>query len=169
MNQDAKALISKEVMRMEEDALHSFKGHYNAADGQNRLHLWLGLPAAIIAAIAGGTALGQETVAASVLAFISAILVGAMTFLKPSEKAEQHKASASRYHSLRNNLRRFREIELPTNDEVNVLKEKLTQYADTLNELNEISPQIPRSAYEKAKKDIDTGRAAYHADKEVKR
>lgn len=164
MNTDVKVLLIKEVFRMEEDALHSMKGHYNAADTQNKLHLILGLPAAIIAAIAGGSALGDYTVAASILAFITAALAGAMTFMKPSEKAEQHKSSASRYHSLRNRLRKFREIEVSTNDDFSALKEALLQFGETHNELNEISPPIPRKAYELAKKDIDAGRATYQVD-----
>ena len=98
---------------------------------------------------------------------LPALLTGAMTFLKPSEKAEQHKASANRYHSLRNNLRRFRDIEVPTNEDFNALKRVLDEFAETLNELNEICPAIPRSAYEMAKKDIDAGRATYRVDEQA--
>lgn len=164
MNSDPKRLLTKESLRIEEDALHSMKSHYNAAVSLNQLHLWLGLPTAIIAAIAGGASLGGEETFAAALAFLTAVLAGAMTFLKPSKKAEQHKSSASRYHSLRNNLRRFRDIEVSTNEDFNLLKNNLDNFAEQLNELNEVCPAIPRAAYEKAKRDIDKGRAKYQAD-----
>jgi len=165
MNMKTKELLIKETERIEEDALYSMKGHYNAAVTQNSLNLRLGLPAAIIAGIAGGTALAQCPELAGVLAFITAGLTGAMTFLKPSEKSEQHKSSAARYHSLRNTIRRFREIEIASSEDIDALKEKLYQYGETHDELNELSPSIPRKAYELAKKDIDAGRAKYQADK----
>jgi len=164
MNREPKALLKIESLRIEEDALHSMKGHYNAAESQNKLHLTLGLPAAICAAIAGGTALGEHEALTSSLAFLTAILAGAMTFLKPSEKAAQHKSAASRYHSLRNNLRRFYEIDIATNDNFELLKDKLDKFAETLNELNEVCPPIPRPAYEKTKKDINSGHANYHVN-----
>lgn len=164
MNADPKELLTNESLRIEEDAEHSMKGHYNAADFQNKMHLILGLPAAVFAAVAGGTALGDQAALTSSLAFMTAMLAGAITFLKPSEKAEQHKSSASRYHSLRNNVRRFREIEVPTNQDFGSLKTKLDEFAESLNELNEICPQIPHACSLKAKKDIDAGRANYRVD-----
>ena len=161
-----KDIIVKEVMRIEEDAQHSMKGHYNDADVQSGLNKKFGLPASIILTISGGTALGEQLEIAAVLAFITAILVGAMTFLKPSEKSEQHKSSAARYHSLRNMVRLFRELEVSTNDNVDALKAEIYKYALQLNELNEVCPQISRASYEKAKNDIDEGRAAYRIDEE---
>jgi len=167
MTVNFKQLLIDEAARIGEDALHSMKGHYNDADVQNKLNLKLGLPAAIISTVSGGTALSEQVGMAAMLAFVTAVLVGAMVFLKPSEKSEQHKSSASRYHSLRNNVRTFREITIFTNDDISELKSELHKYSEQLNELNEICPQISRVSYEKAKKDIDEGRAKYRVD-EVK-
>lgn len=152
MIDDFKQLLVDEAGRIDEDSLHSMKGHYNDAVVHNHLNLKLGLPAAIISTVSGGTALGENVEIAAILAFTSAVLVGAMMFLKPSEKSEQHKSSAARYHSLRNVVRIFRNIEVLSSDDIEYLKIELSKYSEQLNELNEICPQISRASYEKAKK-----------------
>ena len=47
--------LSAEAHRIEEDTEHSAKGHFNAAERWGRFHLAIGLPAAVLAAIAGGS------------------------------------------------------------------------------------------------------------------
>lgn len=160
-------LISKlaaEAQRIEEDTEHSFKGHYNAAARWARYHLWIGLPSALLAAISGAAAFKDQPELAGALALLSTALTTVLTFLKPSERAEMHKAVAGQYQALRNQARIFREIGLTDGLSADQAKARLFELAKTRDELNQSSPGIARRDYELAKKDIDGGRARYRVD-----
>lgn len=159
--------LATEAQRIEEDAEHSAKGHYNAAARWARYHLCLGLPSAVIAAFGGAAVLNDLPEAAVGLALLSSALTTVLTFLKPSERSEMHKTAAVQYHSLRNRMRLLREIEFADGIEVRTAKERLLALATERDELNQSSPAIPRCDYEIAKQDIDSGRARYRVD-EVK-
>ncbi|MGB0833915.1 MAG: SLATT domain-containing protein [Psychrobium sp.] len=168
MDADLTSKIISECKRVEEDTEHSFKSHYNAAEFWSNINLFLGLPAALLGAIAGGTSAAdgaQATVTAA--AFLATAFVTCLTFLKPGVKADAHKNAGDLYQTLRNKTRLFREIELDDSIPDIDAKKKLIALVDRRDELNSIMPTIPRKAYEKAKKDIDAGRAKYAVDKEV--
>jgi len=156
--------LADEASRVEEDTEHSFKGHYNAASRWGRYHLWIGLPAALSAATAGAAAFRDQPECAGALALLSTALTTVLTFLKPSERAEMHKAVAGQYQSLRNQARIFREIGLLDGMAPEEAKTRLFALAAARDELNQRAPAIARSGYELAKQDIDGGRARYRAD-----
>lgn len=156
--------LADEARRVEEDTEHSFKGHYNAAVRWGRYHLWIGLPAALVAAIAGAAAFKGEPQWAGALALVSTALTTVLTFLKPSERAEMHKAVAGQYQALRNKARIFREIGLLDGAVPEKAKTRLFELTDARDELNERAPAIARRDYELAKQDIDSGRARYRVD-----
>ncbi len=153
-----------ESLRIEEDTEHSAKGHYNAGDRWGRYHLYLGLPSALIAAIASAAAFKDCPELAGSLALLSTALTTVLTFLKPSERAEMHKSAAGQYHTLRNQTRLFREIDLAEGMDEGVAKKRLLELARIRDELNAASPGIPRRDYEKAKQDIDAGGSRYQVD-----
>lgn len=163
MNELIQKLVA-ECHRIEEDAEHSSKGHYNAGDRWARYHLSLGLPAAIVAAIAGAAAFKDCPELAGSLALISTALTTVLTFLKPSERAEMHKSVGSQYHALRNQTRIFREIELADGLAADAARKRLLELARIRDELNAASPGIPRRDYEKAVGDICAGRSRYQVD-----
>lgn len=164
---DSLTKLVTEAQRVEEDAEHSAKGHYNAAARWARYHLWLGLPSAVIAALGGAAALNDLPEVAVGLALLSSALTTVLTFLKPSERSEMHKTAAGHYHALRNRMRLFREIELADGIEPSTAKGRLLALATERDELNLSSPMPARCDYELAKQDIDSGRARYRVD-EVK-
>ena len=164
---DLKTKLIAEACRIEEDTEHSAKGHYNAASRWGHCHLWIGLPSAVIAAIAGGTAFNDMAELAGTLAIISTALTTVLTFLKPSEHAENHKAVAGQYLTVRNQARIFREIEIEGKDEISEHKKRLLELVNTRDELNHSSPSPSRKDYEQAKKDIDDGLSQYQVDKEA--
>lgn len=156
--------LETEAQRIEEDAEHSTKGHYNASARWARYHLWLGLPSAVIAAMGGAAALNDLPEAAVGLALLSSALTTVLTFLKPSERSEMHKTAAGQYHALRNRVRLLREIEFADDIEASTAKQRLFALATERDDLNQSSPAIDRCDYELAKKDIDSGRARYRVD-----
>lgn len=159
--------LSAEAHRIEEDSEHSAKGHFNAAERWGRYHLAIGLPAAILAAIAGGTAFADLPEVAGSLAILSTAMTTVLTFLKPSEHAENHKAVAGQYLALRNQTRLFRELDLEATSDPDLVKKRLVELASTRDDLNQASPGISRKDYEKAKADIDKGHSQYRVDKEA--
>lgn len=156
--------LATEAQRIEEDAEHSAKSHYNSAARWARYHLWLGLPSAVIAALGGAAALNDLPEVAVGLALLSSALTTVLTFLKPSERSEIHKTAAGQYHALRNHMRLFREIELADGIEASAAKERLLALAAARDELNQSSPMPSRCDYQLAKQDIDSGRARYRVD-----
>ena len=158
--------IAKETKRIEEDALHSMKGHFNAGSRWSVIHLWIGLPAAILAAWAGIDAFGDRPVMTAILALLSASLVATMTFLGPQQRASEHKNAGREYNVLKNRARKLREIDMLGLGEDD-LRQAIDELVDIRDSLNSMSPDIPSWAYEKAKKDIDAGHAEYRTDKVV--
>lgn len=164
---DILAKLATEAHRIEEDTEHSAKGHFNAAERWGRYHLAIGLPSAVLAAIAGGTAFSDLPEVAGSLAILSTALTTVLTFLKPSEHSENHKAVAGQYLALRNQTRLFRELDLAETEDLSLAKKRLIELASARDELNQASPSIVRRDYEKAKRDIDEGRSQYRVDKET--
>lgn len=164
-----KEKVIKEAKRVEEDSLYSAKGHFIAASFWTNFRLWIGVPTAILSAIAGASALSQfdnHNVIAGILAITVTALTAVTTFLNPNEKANAHQSAGNKYNSLRNKARIFCEIDScgeNANQELIKRAKELTKQRD---ELNQKSPQIPRWAYKKARKGIEEGEADYKVDSE---
>ena len=120
--------IRIESTRIEEDCLYSGKSHFYAGQRWTSLHLWIGIPAAVLAAIAGASALSDfayHSTVAGTLSILVAALTAVATFVNPSERAITHKNAGNKYNSLRNRARVFRSVELPTGNDTNKLTEQI--------------------------------------------
>lgn len=158
--------IKEEAKRIEEDSLYSAKGHFNAGGRWAKVNLWLGGISAVLSAIAGASALSQfdnHNIVAGVLAIIVACLTGVITFVNPNEKASAHHKAGNKYNALRNDTRIFYTIELNKMEE-NKAIDDLKKLNDRRNKLNIESYQIPKWAFEKARKGIEEGEAEYKVD-----
>lgn len=159
--------IVREAQRVEEDSLYSAKGHFVAARGWRSFHFIIGVPTAILAAVAGASALSQMSnggIVAGVLAIIVTALTAVSTFLNPNEKAAAHLNAGNRYNSLRNRARIFREIEVSSGEPEGALLKRLNEMAAQRDELNQNSPPIPRWAFRGARSSIAKGEATYQVD-----
>ncbi|MCU7806885.1 MAG: SLATT domain-containing protein [Candidatus Thiodiazotropha sp. (ex Semelilucina semeliformis)] len=152
-----------EALRIEEDSTYSSKAHYEAARRWGKIYLWLGIPTAIIAGVSGVSAFEEQTLLAGVAAIIAAALASISTFLNPSEKAQAHYTAGFKFTALKNNARIFREIELNDSNSKNP-KSDLLKLSSERHSINEVSPQIPRWAFEKARKGIEEGESTYAVD-----
>ncbi len=158
--------LSEESLRIQEDTIYSAKSHFNAADRWSKYHMLIGMPSAVIAAIAGGSAFNEMPLVAGSLAMISTALITVLTFLKPSERSEAHRVVGGQYLKLRNQARMFNEITLIECSDVDAAKEQLLGLANTRDELNQTSPAFTQKDYERAKSEIDQGRTIYQIDKD---
>lgn len=158
--------LRREAERLEEDALYSSKGHFNAEDTWVRRNYWLGVPATLLGAVAGATLIKSQPEWATAFTLLASLLTGLMTFLKPNERAALHRAAAGQFLALRNEARFFREIELINSDLLGELSERLKTLSAARNELNLKSPSIPRRAFVAARKGIEEGEAIHKVDKQ---
>ena len=161
----ARLEIMKESQRIEESALYSSKGHFATAHTWSNFHLSIGIPMVVLAAIAGSSFICNNNILAGVLSLIVAVLSAVMTFLNPNEKSSTHLNAGNSYDALQNDVRMFRAIDCWREDSEQILTERLKNYSNQKDKLNQGSPQIPWWAYQIAKRGIKAGEGSYEVDK----
>ncbi len=132
-----------------------------------RFHLVIGLPAVLLSAVIGASALSQfdpNHTYASFLSIIIAALTSIMTFLNPNERSSSHMNAGNNYDSLMNRVRIFWSIDCWRDESEQVLTEKLKHFSEQKDKLNQSCPQIPPWAYFIAKRGIKNGEAEYKVD-----
>ena len=160
--------IIKEAKRIEEALLYSSKGHFSASYFWGNFHLWIGVPMVLLSAVSGASALSQfdpKHIVAGLLSIIVVALSGVMTFLNPNEKVNAHVNAGNNYDSLMNKIRMFWSIDCWRDESEQILTEKLKYFSEQKDKLNQTCPQIPRWAYNTAKKGIKDGEGDYIVDK----
>jgi hypothetical protein len=166
LGQTLQETLASEASRIEEDALYSARGHFEAARGWSRLHYWLGIPTVVFASVAGASAVAENTTTAAALGILVAVLSALSTFLNPSDRSHQHHVAGTRFNEIRSKARVFREIEMKTpGSDPAVLVDTVKMLGGQRDEVNKASPQIPRWAFGRARKSIDGGEAAYSVDR----
>lgn len=157
--------IQAEALRIEEDALYSARGHWEASKPWGYMNLCIGVPLTILAAAGGFYSMSDYPKVATTIAFLVSTGAGLATFLAPSQRHQRHADCGNAYKAVSNQARIFRLIESELDRPADELLEKLKKLDDTRNALNASSPIIPRRAFEAARKGIEAGEAAYLADR----
>ena len=169
MNPTVRTGLSKEAERIEEDALFSGKGHYNACGPWQSLHRRLGSLSAILSVIAAGVASqqGAPPLVVVALSVLAAALTAVVTFLKPNEEAERHRRAGDAHLAIKNRARIFRTVELEADGaEEGKLVDALKSLSGDLDAARDAAPPIPEEAYRKAKREIEEEKTAvYRVDK----
>ena len=132
------------------------RAHFRASNGWANVRLSVGGLAAVLAAIAGASALSRVdggNIIAGVLALAVTTLTAVTTFLNPSERANAHLRAGNAYLGLENRARLFYRVELLSGKPESDLERRLTHLVDDLNELNKTSPQPGRRSFQRAKRD----------------
>lgn len=177
MSESLRDKLVREARRVEEDTLHSSKGHYAAAERWRNLHLWIGVPTAISTGIAGVVVVGGPAEVGGVpldavfglVAIAGAVATAMMTFLTPDRQRSAHQTAADKYNTIKGRARRFYEIDVHRLFDDEQLSARLDALIEERDGLYESSPLIPSSAYEKGKRGIEAGQATYRTDEERKR
>lgn len=167
-------LLSKtnaEIKRLMIDCTYSGRGHQQAGQFWEAVSHRIGIPAAIISSVlgvgaAGAALLGNKMISAA-LAIISVMLAGLNTYLKPKEIADAHLLKGGQYISIRNRARILKEVELPSGSGLNQkdIAQKLISLRSEYDTLSLKPPRnIPRFAYQAAKKAILDGESDYEND-----
>ena len=158
--------IIAECHRIEEDAAHSAKSHFNSEGIWGAVHLWIGIGIALSAALAGIGFFTSFPQYSGYLAFTAAVLSGVSTALNPEKLAASHGVAGRKFNSLRNDVRAFRTIGI-FQAEIPILRAKFEALSSKRNDLNEASPGIPWIAYALAKRSIKAGENEYAFDKQA--
>ena len=160
--------LAREARRIEEDAEFSAKGHYNAAVPWQYANRIIGGVAALAAFGATASVLKNASPAVTATAAVVAgVLTAVLTFLDPRRMATRHQEAGNRYLDVRNRARIFANIEVGEGKAVAPrLIGALKRLSSRLASIRADAPQIPRAAYEAARRDIeDEGRTVHRVDK----
>ena len=166
MDQALVEALRAESKRIEEDTLYSARSHFEAAAMWSRAHYRIGVPTAMLAAIAGGSAIADRGLLAGIIGLAVTAMSAVGVFLNPSDRANQHHSAGTRFNEIRNQSRVYREIELLSATDALSLVERAKTLSAQRDELNKASPQIPRWAFERARRSIEDGEASYRVDQE---
>lgn len=157
--------LKREASRIEEDCTLSAKGHFVAASGWEKRHYRIGIPSTIGAGIGGVSIISNYPIIGAAIAGIVAVASGILTFLNPMEKSAKHLSAGNSFNELKNKARFFSEVELGLFTTLGEAKSALEKLAFLKDELNKSSRQIPRWAFEVARKGVESGEATYQVDK----
>jgi hypothetical protein len=157
-------VVLDEAQRIDEDAKHSAKSHFEAADIWAYRNLCIGIPTTLLAAVAGVSALTKFPVLGGILALLAAGASAVQTFLRPGERSAGHLKAGNGYKGLQNDVRIFRTIECVQRATDPTLVEELKSLSQRRNTLNTESLQCSRKAFERARRGIEQGEATYAVD-----
>jgi hypothetical protein len=118
----------------------------------------------VIAALASVSAFNALPEVAGALSILVAALSAVSTFLNPSEKTQTHHQAGTSFNSVRSRARILRQVTSLTTRSDDELASLLAELTVEKDELNKSSPLIPRPAFERARKGIEAGEAAYGTD-----
>lgn len=159
--------IAQEADRLHESVLWSAQGQFEQTKLWRSFNLVFGLPAAVLAATAGGTGLAasDSTQLPGVLALIAAGFGAALTTLNPSRRVSQAQASANAYLEVQTEARQFVLVRLRTLEPAEAL-EHLTALTERRNDINKTADPPSTFAYWRAGRVISkSGGQSYEVDR----
>lgn len=126
--------------------------HYSCANYFGRLHLLLGVPTVIFTILVGTAVftslekqdIGSFKILVGLVSILAAILSGLQTFLRFSERAEKHRATAAGYSAVRRHLE-FLATFPPSS--VEGWKQALAEVRKQMDDLTKSSPEVPASIF----------------------
>lgn len=159
--------IAVEADRVHESVMWSSQGQFEQMKLWRAMNVVLGVPAAILAAVSGGTGLAsQATKVPAVLALISAAFGAALTTLNPSRRVAQAQAAANAYLEIQTDARQFLTVRL-LHLELDEAQEQLQTLTTRRNEVNRTADPFSTYAYWRAKRNIRrSGGQTYAVDED---
>jgi len=157
--------IEDELRRLEESSMYSGQIQFEAAKQWRSINLTLGIPASVLAAVSGATALAATTgrIVAGILALVSAAFGAILTTVNAAHRMNQSAAAANAYLEIQTAARQTRLIDLSymNIDDVRAILGELTARRDEQNK--KVEPPS-RRAYQKARNNISSGGQTYAVD-----
>lgn len=154
--------IGQEALRIHESALYSGQSQFEQAKIWRGINLWLGAPAAALAALGGSAVLASDSwkigeVPASAiggsLALAAAALTAILTTVNASRRQTQSQSSGNAFLQLQTAARQFATIDISRLN-YDDARDELKSLTNSRDELNKTADVPSRRAYKKAQKNI---------------
>lgn len=160
-----KQRIADELDRLEESARDSGTGQFEQAGIWRAVNLIFGLPASVLAAVAGATGLASTSnrVAAGSLALAASAFGAILTVINASQRTNQATAAANAYREIQSAARQARLVDLPWIDE-DAARTALAELTARRDEVNKNAEPPNRIAWKRARKSIKVGSQTYAVD-----
>jgi hypothetical protein len=157
--------IQDELERLEESAMYSAQIQFEASKQWRGLNLGLGVPASVLAAVSGATALAATTgrIIAGVLALASAGFGAILTTVNAAHRMNQAAAAANAYLEIQTAARQARLIDLP-HQSIEEARATLAELTARRDEQNKTVEPPNRRGYRKGSKNISSGGQTYEVD-----
>lgn len=172
-NEQFREIILKEVGRHLEDSETSKLSHFYAAQRYERIHkYYIGLPTTI-AALLLSWLVAQKSISANqdllfaikiILSLVVAVSTGVSTFLNFNASAAQHRKAALRYQEVWRRCKNW-DTDFPDDTKLDLAKKTVQDYRETMTNINQESPQIPRWAWKSVDRQVSEGSTNYEIEK----
>jgi hypothetical protein len=137
--------------------LHAHKcrdRHDEAALSYDSLRYWLGVPTIICSTIAGASALASFSkspgstggIIAGIVSLVAAVLAALQTFFDYPGRAERHRLAATKFKAI---IRELEQALTGTPPKADQSEEWVTDFRRRMDALEEISPVVSRSIYDR--------------------
>jgi hypothetical protein len=159
--------IAGEIARLHENVLWSAQGQFEQMKLWRAMNAVLGVPAAVLAAVSGGTGLAADkpTATPAILALIAAGFGAALTTLNPSRRVSQSQGAANAYLELQTVARQLLAVDLPNLSREDA-RERLATLTARREEVNKTADPPSWYAYWRAGQSIKKGRQSHEVDAE---
>jgi hypothetical protein len=154
---EMRSSIRSEAQRIEQQTETSALAQRRAAETWGWIYYLVGIPATVLAAFAGASALADYRVLAAVLALSSAVVSGLLTFLNPGAQASDHRKASARFRTIQNRAHLFADVSC-SEDELPKLREEIRVLTEDWNVADEQSPHVVERIYRRAKRTVEQSR-----------
>ncbi len=163
-----RSAICDELERLEESAMLSAQMQFEQTKQWRGVNLGLGVPASVLAAVSGATALASTAgrITAGILALAAAGFGAILTTVNASHRMNQAAAAANAYLEIQTAARQARQIDLPDwpLDEARNALAELTARRD---EQNKTAEPPNRRSYRRARANLEVGGQTYSVDEKL--
>lgn len=161
--------LAQEINRIHESVAWSGQIQFEQLKLWRAMNMLLGVPAAVLAAVSGGTGLAQPDAATvpAILALIAAGFGAALTTLNPSRRVAQAQAAANAYLEIQTSARQLLLVDLETLEREEA-RDKLAELTVRRDEVNRTADPPGRYAYWRATHNFNKGGQSYETDSGAK-
>lgn len=158
--------IEDELQRLEESAKYSAQAQFELTKQWRGINLTLGLPASVLAAVSGATALISTTgrIPAGILALAAAGFGAILTTINAAQRMNQAAAAANAYLEIQTAARQARQVDLPYLS-IDEARQALAEITARRDEQNKTAEPPNKRAFKRAKANIKNGGQTYSVDK----
>ncbi len=157
--------IGEEIHRLHESILWSAQSQFEQLKRWRAIHYWVGVPAAILAALAGVGGLAKFHVwwVPPFFALAAAALGAILTTMNPAQKAALSASAAAEYQKLQTEARQLLLIDLPELSKSEA-RDRLADITARKVTINKTAEPPGGFAYRKTKKNLEAGGQSYEQD-----